>query len=45
MEETNPSAPLLYSNISSLSEQYIKDKILANNKLNKDINIIKHIRK
>ena len=41
MEETKHSAPLLYSNITSFSEQYIKDKILANNKFNNNINIIK----
>ena len=44
MEETKPSAPLLYPNLSSLSEQYINDKILANNKFNDNINIIKDIR-
>ena len=47
MEETKPTAPLLYPNISeaasritSFSEQYINDKILANN----NITIIKDIR-
>ena len=51
MEETKPSAPLLYPNIStatllitSFSEQYINDKILANNKFNNNITIIKYIR-
>ena len=41
MGETKPSAPLLYPNISSLPEQYINDKILANNKFNDNINNIK----
>ena len=41
MEETKPSAPLLYPNITSFSEHYINDKILANNKFNKIINIKK----
>ena len=44
MEETKPSAPLLYPNITSFSEQYISDKILANNKFNNNINIIKCVR-
>ena len=44
MEETKPSALLLYPNITSFSEQYINDNILANNKFNNDINIIKDIR-
>ena len=39
MEETKPSAPLLYPNINSISEQYINDKILANKKINTAINI------
>ena len=43
MEETKLSALLLYPNLSSLSEQYINDKILANNKFNNN-NIIKDIR-
>ena len=44
MEETKPSAPLHYPNAASFSEQYINDKILANIKFNKNINIIKDIR-
>ena len=44
MEETKPSAPLLYPNITSFSEQSIIDKILANNKFKNNINIIKDIR-
>ena len=44
MVETKPSAPLLYPNITSFSEQGINDKILANNKFNITINIIKDIR-
>ena len=44
MEETKPSAPLHYPNTASFSEQYINNKILANNKFNKNINIIKDIR-
>ena len=51
MEETKPSALILYPNISeatsritSFSEQYINDKILANNEFNNKISIIKDIR-
>ena len=44
MEETKLSAPLLYPNFTSFSEQYINDKILANIKFNININIIKDIR-
>ena len=44
MEKTKPSAPLFYPNINSISEQYMKDKILANNKPNNNITIIKDIR-
>ena len=44
MKETKPSASLLYSNLSSFSEQYINDKILVNKKINNNINIIKDIR-
>ena len=43
---SQPSAPrerLLYPNLSTVNEQYINDKILANNKLN-NINTIKDIR-
>ena len=35
---------LLYPNLSTVNEQYINDKILANNKFNNNINIIKDIR-
>ena len=44
---TNPSAPserLLYPNLSTVNEQYINEKIQANNKFNNIINIIKDIR-
>ena len=51
MEETKTSAPLFSPNISeavlriaSFSEQNINDKILANNKFNNNITIIKDIR-
>ena len=47
MKRTNPKAPserLLYPNLSSVNEQYINAKILANNKFNNNINIIKDIR-
>ena len=44
MKETKPSPSLLYSNLSSFSEQYINDNILVNNKINNNINIIKDIR-
>ena len=48
MEETEPSAPLLFPTAkawanTNWSEQYINDKILANNKFNNNINIIKGI--
>ena len=44
---TNPTAPserLLNPNSSTVNEQYINEKIQANNKFNKNINIIKDIR-
>ena len=44
---TNPTAPserLLYPNLSTVYEQYINEKIQANNKFNNSINIIKDIR-
>ena len=44
---TNPTAPserLLYPNLSTVNEQYVNDKTLANNKINNNINIIKDIR-
>ena len=49
MEEAKPSAPLLYllyPNITSISAQYINDKILAKSKfyISNNINIIKDIR-
>ena len=51
MDETIPSAPLLYPNISEaasritfFSEQHINDKTLANNKFINNITIIKDIR-
>ena len=45
MEETKPSEPLLYPNAkawakTNWSEQYINEKILANNKFNNNFNII-----
>ena len=43
-QPTSPSERLLYPNFSTVGEQYINDKILANNKFNKNINIIKDIR-
>ena len=44
---TNPTASserLLYPNLSTVNEQYKKEKIQANNKFNNNINIIKDIR-
>ena len=44
---TNPTAPserLLYPNLLTVNEQYINEKIQANNKSNNNINIIKDIR-
>ena len=44
---TNPTAPserLLYPILSTVNEQYINEKIQANNKFNNNINIIKDIR-
>ena len=44
---TNPTAPserLLYPNLSTVNEQYINEKIQANNEFNNNINIIKDIR-
>ena len=43
---TNPTAPserLLYPNLSTVNEQYINEKIQANNKFNNNINLIKVI--
>ena len=41
---TAPSERLLYLDLSSVSERLINEKILANNKFNNSINIIKDIR-
>ena len=44
---TNPTAPterLLYPNLPTVNEQYINEKIQANNKFNNKINIIKDTR-
>ena len=44
---TNPTAPserLLYPDLSTVNEQYINEKVQANNKFNNNINIIKDIR-
>ena len=44
---TNPTAPserLLYPNLSTVNEQYINEKIQANNNFNNNINITKDIR-
>ena len=41
---TSPTAPserLLYPNLSTVNEQYINEKIQANNKFNNNVNIIK----
>ena len=43
-QSSAPSERLLYPNLSTISEQYINNKILANNKFNNIINIIKDIR-
>ena len=43
---SQPSAPserLLYPNLTTINGQYINDKILANNKFNNKINILKDI--
>ena len=41
---TTPSERLLYPNLSTFNEQYINEKIQANNKFNNNINIIEDIR-
>ena len=41
---TTPSERLLYPNLSTVNEQYINEKIQANNKFNNNINIMKDIR-
>ena len=41
---TTPSERLLYPNLSTVNEQYINEKIQANNKFNNNFNIIKDIR-
>ena len=38
------SERLLYPNLTTINEQYINDKILANNNFNKNTNIIKDIK-
>ena len=43
-KSTAPSEGLLYPNLSTVSEKLINEKILANNKFNNNINIIKDIR-
>ena len=43
-QPTAPSERLLYPNLSTVNEQYINEKIQANNKFNNNINIIKDIR-
>ena len=43
-QPTAPSERLLYPNLSSVNEQYINEKIQANNKFNNNINIRKDIR-
>ena len=44
MNESKPSAPLLYPNINTFLEKHINDKILTNIKLKNNIKIIKDIR-
>ena len=44
MEETKPSALLLYTNINFFSEKNINVKVVANNKFKNKNNIIKFIR-
>ena len=39
-----PSERLVHPNLSTVNEQYINEKILANDKFNQNINIIKDIR-
>ena len=44
---TSPTAPierLLYSDLSTVSERLINEKVQANNKFNNNFNIIKDIR-
>ena len=43
-DATAPSERLLYSDLSSVSERLINEKIQANIKINNNINIIKDIR-
>ena len=43
-QPTALSERLLYPNLSTVNEQYINEKIQANNKFNNNINIIKDIR-
>ena len=42
--QTAPSERLLYTDLSSVSERFINEKMQANNKFNSDINIIKYFR-
>ena len=42
--QTAPSERLLYPNLSTVNEQYINEKIQANNKFNNNINFIKDIK-
>ena len=43
-QPTSPSERLLYPDLSSVSDSLINENILANNKFNNNINIIKDIR-
>ena len=43
-QPTAPNERLLYSDLSSVSERLINEKIQANNNFNKNINIIEDIR-
>ena len=43
-QPTAPSETLLYTNLSTVNEQYINEKIQANNNFNNNINIIKDFR-
>ena len=43
-QQSAPCERLLYPNLTTINEQYINDKFLANNKFNNDNNIIKYIR-
>ena len=43
-QPTAPSEILLYPNLSTVNQQYLNNKILANNKFYNNINIIKDSR-